>query len=387
MGNTFRQRVNVGVAVVLGWFCLWPAHAFQGKSPGAGVMPRGITESSWRTRIPNNNPMSSRKTALGQALFFDKRLSIHGTVSCATCHDPAVAFTDSRPVAVGTGAKIGTRNTPTILNAVFSEFFFWDGRSRSLEDQVKHPLLSSFEMGMGSEEELTKRLSSMADYRREFRLIFKSDGITIDTIAKAIAAYERTLLSANSPFDRFITGNKRAITDAQLRGWELFKGKAKCIQCHLHSEKNPLFTDFKFHNTGIAAVDALFHKLTGSVPNPAETQITFLAHSEDFSELGRFAVTREQVDIGAFKTPTLRDVELTSPYMHNGSLKTLIEVVQFYNRGGSSNSYLDRLMEPLHLSDNEVNDLVQFMRALTSDDVLRVCQTTSPQTRIAVPVK
>jgi cytochrome c peroxidase len=213
------------------------------------------------------------------------------------------------------------------------------------------------------------------------------EGITIDTIAKAIAAYERTLLSANSPFDGFITGNKRAITDAQLRGWELFKGKAKCIQCHTHSENNPLFTDFKFHNTGIAAIDALFQTGVGSVPNAAEANATLLAHSEDFSELGRFAVTREHVDVAAFKTPTLRDVELTSPYMHNGSLKTLIEVVQFYNRGGSSNSYLDRLMEPLHLSDNEVNDLVQFMRALTSDDVLRVCQTTSPQTRIAVPVK
>lgn len=350
-------------------------------------MPRGITESSWRKRIPHNNPMSARKIALGQSLFFDKRLSVEGTVSCATCHDPAVAFTDSKIVSIGARNKLGTRNAPTILNAVFSEFLFWDGRSGSLEDQVKHPLLNSFEMGMGSEKELIKRLSSIADYPRQFRLVFKSEGITIDTIAKAIAAYERTLLSANSPFDRFIKGNKKAITDAQLRGWELFKGKAKCIQCHTHSENNPLFTDFKFHNTGIAAIDALFQKVVGSVPNVAETDPTLLAHSEDFSKLGRFAVTRKQVDIGAFKTPTLRDVELTSPYMHNGSLKTLIEVVQFYNRGGSSNSNLDKLMEPLHLSDSELNDLVQFMRALTSNDVLRVCQTSSPQTRIAVPIK
>ena len=382
-----RRTVNVGIGLVLGWFCLCPAQAFQAQRPRSTVLPLSLTESLWQKRIPENNRMSPRKVALGRALFFDKRLSIDGTVSCASCHDPAFAFTDSKVLATGLEGKPGTRNTPTILNSVFSESLFWDGRSSSLEDQVKHPLLSSFEMGMGSEEELIKRLNSILDYRREFRLIFKSEGITIDTIAKAIATYERTLLSANSPFDRFITGNERAITDAQLRGWELFKGKAKCIQCHTHSENNTLFTDFKFHNTGIAAIDALYQNVLVSVPKAAGPELTVLAHSEDFSELGRFAVTREQVDIGAFKTPTLRDVELTSPYMHNGSLKTLIEVVQFYNRGGRPNSNLDKVMQPLHLSDNEVNDLVQFMRALTSDDVLRVCQTTSPQTSIAVPIK
>lgn len=382
-----RRIVNVGIAFVVGLICLWPVLAFQESAPRTRLTPRGISESLWRKRIPENNPMSSRKIALGQALFFDKRLSIEGTVSCATCHDPAIAFTDARTVSMGTGAKVGTRNTPTILNAVFSEFLFWDGRARSLEDQVKHPLLSSFEMGMGSEKGLTNRLAAIPEYRRQFRVVFKSEGITIVTIAKAIAAYERTLLSGNSPFDRFITGNRNAISDAQKRGWELFKGKAKCIECHTHSETNPLFTDFKFHNTGIAALDTLFDKLAASVTKPGETDVTLLAHSEGFSELGRFAVTRQQADIGAFKTPTLRDVELTSPYMHNGSLKTLIEVVQFYNRGGNANSHLDQLMQPLHLSDDDVNDLVQFMRALTSDDVLKACQTTSPQTRIAVRIK
>lgn len=372
-----RRTLNVGLALVLVWSSLSAVHAFQGQALRASEMPRGISASLWGRRIPRSNPMSSRKIALGRTLFFDKRLSIDGTVSCASCHDPAVAFTDAKTVAIGAGAKAGTRNTPTILNAVFSELLFWDGRASSLEEQVKHPLLGSFEMGMGSDKEVTERLAAIPEYRRQFGLIFKSEGITINTIAKAIAAYERTLLSGNSPFDRFITGNRKAMTEAQVRGWELFKGKGKCIQCHTHSQANPLFTDFKFHNTGIAAVDTLFDKLLGSVTNSATIDLNLLAHAEDFAELGRFAV----------KTPTLRDVELTSPYMHNGSLKTLIDVVQFYNRGGNANSHLDRLMQPLHLSDAEVNDLVQFMRALTSDDVLRVCQSTSPQNRIAVRIE
>ncbi len=367
--------------VVILLIALFPAAAFQSPSP------RGINESVRRKRIPENNPLSPGKIALGRALFFDKRLSVDGTVSCASCHDPAFAFTDSRVLAAGAGDKPGTRNTPTILNAVFSETLFWDGRASSLEEQVKHPLLSSFEMGMAIDD-VTSRLAAIPEYRRQFKQVFNSAGITIDTIAKAIAAYERTLLSGNSPFDRFITGNSNAITGAQKRGWELFKGKAKCIECHTHTETNPLFTDFKFHNTGIAATDTLFAKLLQSPgKSAAETTATLMAHAEGFSELGRFAVTRQKADIGAFKTPTLRDVELTSPYMHNGSLKTLIDVVQFYNRGGIANSHLDKLMQPLNLNDAEVNDLVEFMRSLTSDDVLKLCQTTIPQTRTAVPFK
>ncbi len=198
--------------------CLFPLHAFQGGAERGKTLrvqiPVGISESLWRRRIPRDNPLSAEKIALGRALYFDKRLSIDGTVSCATCHDPALAFTDSKVVAVGRRDQRGTRNAPTILNAVFNEIFFWDGRARSLEDQAKHPLLSSFEMGMGSKQELISRLSSIPEYRRQFREVFKSEGLTIDTIAKAIASYERTLLSGNSPFDRFIAGNSTAITNA-----------------------------------------------------------------------------------------------------------------------------------------------------------------------------
>ncbi len=295
--------------------------------------------------------------------------------------------------AEGVGAKKGTRNSPTILNSVFSESLFWDGRALSLEDQGTHPFVSSFEMGMETERDLVNRVSSIAEYRRQFRYVFKAEGITMSTIAKAIAAYERTLLSGNSPFDRFITGNSTALTVSQLRGWELFNGKAKCSECHTYSASSPFFTDFKFHNTGVTATDSLFEALINNLTAPSPNNLGVspttplaLAHAGGFSELGRYAVTRRQTDVGAFKTPTLRDVELTSPYMHNGSLKTLIDVVRFYNRGGNTNSHLDTRMQPLYLTDSEMNDLVEFMRALTSYDVLKECQTSTPQKRSAVAV-
>jgi cytochrome c peroxidase len=374
------------VATLLIFAALAPVFAHRprpiAKSPRKTVqIPTGLSESHWRQRIPSDNPMSQAKVALGRTLFFDRRLSADGNVSCATCHDPARAFTDGKPVAIGVMAKQGTRNTPTILNAAFAESLFWDGRARSLEEQVSHPLMSSFEMGMGNRHELVARVFSVVEYRRRFRHVFKSEGIDLDTIAKAIAAYERTLLSGNSPFDRFVTGNVTAISDSQRRGWELFNGKAKCIVCHTYSTNRPLFTDFEFHNTGVAAGDTLFDALLKQIYNSPETPPTKLAHSAGLSELGRFTITLKQNDVGAFRTPTLRDVELTSPYMHDGSLKTLIDVVQFYNRGGVANSYLDSRMHPLGLTAAEVNDLVEFLRALTSDNVLRECQTTRPQKR------
>lgn len=374
--------------LLLGLSSLFPLYAFQSGPQRATTMrvqiPLGINESSWRKRIPKDNPLSVEKVALGRALYFDKRLSIDGTVSCASCHDPALAFTDAKVIAVGGHDRRGTRNAPTILNAVFNESFFWDGRARSLEDQVKHPLFSSFEMGMSSESVLTARLSTIPQYQ-QFKRVFKSEGVTMDTIAKAIAAYERTLLSGNSPFDRFIAGQQTALTEAQKRGLTLFKGKAKCIECHTYSLQNPLFTDFKFHNTGVAVADSALDQLVRSfVESSKDASGTVSAHSAGFSELGRFAVTLRRVDVGAFKTPMLRDLELTSPYMHDGSIKTLIDVVQFYNRGGNANRYLDKRIQALQLTDAEVNELVEFLRSLTSDDVLRQCQTMMPQTRTAV---
>jgi cytochrome c peroxidase len=351
-------------------------------------IPAGIDELLWRQRIPQDNPMSLQKVELGRALFFDRRLSRDGTVSCALCHDPAFAFTDANSLAAGVAGRRGTRNSPTILNAMFSNLLFWDGRAASLEEQVLHPISSPFEMGMGNQKELVNRVSSIAEYRRQFKQVFKTEGIALTTIAKAIAAYERTLLSGNSAFDLFIAGDGKAISEAQHHGWELFKGKARCIECHTYSQSAPFFTDLKFHNTGIGTTDSLFAVLIKSLTEtPPSNNPTMLAHSDGFSELGRYAITFRSVDVGAFKTPTLRDVELTSPYMHNGSLRTLLDVVRLYNRGGNANSYLDERMQPLELTDREVNDLVEFMRSLTSADVLRKCQTSIPQSRARVSLR
>jgi cytochrome c peroxidase len=378
-----------------------PSEAFKPR------LPTGISKTLWRQRIPSNNPMTSAKVSLGRALYFDKRLSSDGTVSCATCHDPANAFTDHTVIAIGASSKVGTRNAPTILNAMFSEQLFWDGRVGSLEEQAKQPMTNPFEMGMGDNDKVVARVGSIPEYRERFQSVFGSEGITIDTIVKAIAAYERTQLSGNSPFDRFISGDTNAISEAQKGGWEIFKGKAKCIECHSFSALSPFFTDFRFHNTGIAANDMNFEQLTGLARKIADRKTSssgtkpvnlttnrptsdpqsqhsapLLAHTQGFTDLGRYLVTNQPKDIGAFKTPTLRDIELTTPYMHNGSEKTLIDVVRFYNRGGNASANLDERMHPLNLSDIEINELVEFMRALTSADVLRRTQSSKPQTRI-----
>ncbi len=342
--------------------------------------------------IPLTAPQSSdtkSKVELGRALFFDKRLSEDGTVSCATCHDPASAFASGDAVARGVREQKGTRNAPTLLNSVFSKSYFWDGRAATLEEQAKQPLLNANEMGVKSEEALVERVSAIDEYRKTFRRVFPREGITIDTIADAIAAFERSLVSRNAPFDRFISGDKNALSDLQKQGWELFKGKAKCSDCHTHSAAVPLFTDAKFHNTGVRAKELTFAALSQRADevkhltsNPSR-----LAHDPQFSDLGRFLVTRETKDLGAFKTPTLRDVELTGPYMHDGSIRTLLDVLRFYDQGGVKNPMLDEKMTPLNLTEHEMNAIVEFLRALTSDDVLRLVQSSKPQTRTPVNVQ
>ena len=347
-------------------------------------LPRGIPQTLWRKRIPVTNPMTAEKIALGEKLYFDKRLSASGSVSCALCHDPANAFTDQEALSTGASGNPGTRNAPTILNAMFSERLFWDGRAGSLEEQAKQPLTNPAEMGMGSYDLVVARVSSIPEYQKTFRRVFGSrPGITIETIAKAIAAFERTQLSGNSQFDRFITGDVTAITEAQKRGWKLFSGKAKCIECHSYSTDSPFFSDFKFHNTGIGMTSSKFEVLADRAGHVTQkVSAAELAHHTDFSELGRFLVTRQPADIAAFKTPTLRDIELTRPYMHSGAFKTLLDVVRFYNQGGEKNPFLDKKMQPLGLSDAEMSDVVEFLRSLTSDDVLKKAQSSQPQRRL-----
>ena len=327
--------------------------------------------------IPENNLLTDGKVNLGKNLYFDKRLSADDTVSCSTCHDPQKGFADGKTVAVGIKGQKGARNSPTTLNAVFFDFQFWDGRALTLEEQAKQPITNPMEMGMPSHDALVEKISTISEYNSLFKTVFKTDKITIDHIVQAIASFERTLITLNTPFDRFIAGESSALSDSAKRGWELFQGKARCLTCHEFTESYPFFTDNKFHNIGVAMKDkdfeALARKAAGTDADPSA-----LAHDKASAELGRFLVTREPKDIGAFKTPGIRDIALTAPYLHDGSEKTLESVVEFYNKGGVPNPYLDGGMRPLNLSDEEKKDLVEFMKALTSDDLPEFIKELNP---------
>jgi cytochrome c peroxidase len=297
-------------------------------------LPLGLDE--FALEIPKDNPLTKQKIALGRELYFDPRLSADGTVSCASCHNPKFAFTDGQKASVGVRGQIGRRSAPTIINRVFSKAQFWDGRVPSLEDQAKVPMVNPIEMG---NKEVVKRLRNIKGYREEFKKAFGREEFTIEHVVKAIASFERTVVSGNSPFDKFESGgDEKAISESAKKGLDIFRDKGRCSECHAGFN----FTDEKFHNTG-AGMDK---------PNP---------------DLGRYEQTKKEEDKGAFKTPTLREIVRTSPYMHDGSLKTLEEVVEFYNKGGIKNSYLDKEMKPLNLTGEEKKDLVEFLKTLSGE--------------------
>lgn len=339
------------------------------------ALPAAIPKQAWEQHVPADNAMTRAKVILGKDLFFDPRLSADDTVSCAHCHQANMAFTDQKPVSEGIDGKTGTRSAPTVLNSMFHPSLFWDGRALSLEDQAKQPLINPVEMGMESHEAVVEKVTGLDGYPAQFQEVFGGE-VTIDRIAQAIAAFERTQVSGDSPFDRFVAGDTNAISASAKRGWELFRGKAACQICHTFiPEASPFFTDFKFHNLGIGARKVKgFDKRAQEITKLAERKelttaaIDELALSDqEASELGRFLVTMQPQDLGAFKTPTLRDLELTAPYMHDGSIKTLKDVVRFYNKGGHASKYLDPLIRPLGLTNEQMNDMVEFMKSLTSD--------------------
>lgn len=282
---------------------------------------------------PADNKPHARRTALGEKLFFDKRLSGSNSMSCATCHDPAKGWSDSLPTAIGAGGHVLGRATPTILNTAYNAVQFWDGRARTLEQQAVGPIVAAGEMNQNMDE-LINELKRVKSYRTMFKGAYPGEGITADTIAKALAAYERTIVSQTSPFDKWVKGDKKAISASAQRGFKLFEGKANCTACHMDWN----FADDGFHNIGLAKQD----------------------------DKGRFAHIPVKVLRGAFKTPTLRNVTLTAPYFHDGSAKTLMEVMEHYNKGGVDlGKGLDPNMKPLKLSKKEMQDVVEFMKTLT----------------------
>ncbi len=291
--------------------------------------------------IPEDNPLSAAKIALGKLLYFDPRLSLDQTVSCASCHNPYHGFTDPAPTSKGVGGKLGGRSSPTVINRLFSKEQFWDGRAEDLEAQALGPLVNPVEMAMPSHDAVVKRVAGISGYRPLFAQAFGSEEITIKRIAQAIAAYERTVVSGGSPYDRYQAGDQSALSAAALRGLELFNGKANCKTCHAGFN----FTDESYHNLGVG----------------------WDAEKKTFKDWGRFEITQAEADKGAFKTPTLRNVALTAPYMHDGSEATLREVLEFYNRGGNPNPWLSKEMRPLGLTEREMDDLLAFLHALTGE--------------------
>jgi cytochrome c peroxidase len=300
-------------------------------------------------------PPTPERVRLGRWLFYDTRLSADGRVSCGSCHRPEHAFSEPTPVSTGIRGQRGRRKAPTIVNLAVTVYphFFWDGRAASLEQQALGPIENPIEMG-NNHDAMISTLASIPGYAPYFTEAFGSPGVTRERVAHAIADYERTRMSGNSPWDRWRRNRDESAVSAEVKqGHDLFFGKAGCNQCHLGSN----FTDGSFHNLGVG----------------------WNAATRTFADEGRYVVTKREADRGAFKTPTIRDVTRRAPYMHDGSVATLREVVELYDRGGEKNPSLDPKMEPLRLSDAEKEALVAFMRALDGEGFQDAPPTVFPQ--------
>ena len=300
--------------------------------PDIGPLPTSEQKGS-------TSPIDAAKVALGKQLYFDGRLSKNGAIACAFCHNPGTGWADPRQTSIGIGGGLGGRQAPTVLNTGFNPLQFWDGRVSSLEEQALQPIQNPIEMGE-THENVVRKLNGIRGYQRQFRAVFASDP-NLQGIAEAIAAFERTVISTNSPFDKYAMGDSKAMDKAAVRGMALFKGKARCILCH----NGPNFTDNQFYNLGVPQIGPM---------------------KED---LGRYYVTKVEKDKGAFKTPTLRSIAQTAPYMHDGVFKTLGEVLDFLNTGGGKNPNLSPLMKVLNLTPQEKADLIAFLKALTGESI------------------
>jgi cytochrome c peroxidase len=303
--------------------------------------------------------------ALGERLFFDKRLSRDGRISCGTCHQPDKAFTDGQALAIGVGAQRGTRNTPSLVEAAQQTSFFWDGRRDSLESQALDPLLNPGEHGIKDPATLLRLLGHDPSYATDMRRLSGNDSITGADVSKVLAAFQRTLVDGDSAFDRFIAGETEAMSPQAISGWQLFNGRAQCTRCHAAEGPKPLLTDHGFHSlrVGLKGVERRLPRLVQQLArlrDDKRTQDHSVLSDPDMAALGRFVVTLDPKDIGKFKTPSLRNVAITAPYMHDGSVPTLAEAVdlEVYYRSTEDG-------RPLILTAGEKSELVAFLESLT----------------------
>lgn len=313
------------------------------------------------------------RTELGRKLFFDKRLSADGTISCSSCHEPQHAFSDGRPLAIGIGGGKGTRNAPSLFNVAYQTSLFWDGRAATLESQASMPLLNPVEHGLADPQHLVDIVQRDPKYQRDFAKCFtkQSDTISMGQITAVLATFERTLLAGDSPFDRYyFAGERTAMPESAIRGFELFRGRAQCATCHLIGEHDALLTDQQFHPSITrlpAEVNDNLSRLTQKVVRARAqsdgSRMIDRAITDDpqIAALGRFVVTLNPADIGQFKTPSLRNVALTAPYMHDGSFANLEQAIdaELYVRGSAMNF-------PIVLTANEREDMLAFLNALTT---------------------
>jgi cytochrome c peroxidase len=335
------------------------------------AVPAGLDPVLWEAFVPRDNKMTPARVALGKKLFFDKRLSKDGTVSCATCHDVTRAFTDQRKVSEGIADQLGRRNAPTTMNAVLLQTLFLDGRSPSLDHQARMPIINPIEMGFPDGESAAKAIADDPEYQKMFQKAYGRD-VNYEDIGRAIGAFERTMVFLDSPFRRFLEGDESAISGDAKEGWRLFNEEARCVSCHHMNLSNPLGTDNRFHNIGVSARHQDFEKLAQEgfkrlQEDPTEKKLEELALATDMSELGRFMATKNRSDIGSFRTSMLLNIGITPPYMHDGTLETLWDVMDHYNKGGEPNLFLDGGMEPLALTEKQIDQVVAFMFALTDD--------------------
>jgi cytochrome c peroxidase len=341
----FRRQWGLAAVLACGACLLVGLYLFPGNvslaqqkeemfRPEGPRVPLGLPPIIWGSK----NAYTPEKAELGWLLFFDKRLSADGTLSCASCHQPESAFTDGRAVSTGLRGQKGSRSAPTLMNSAWSGDLFWDGRSKSLEEQIIEPLLNPIEMG-NTEQAVLKTLTGIPGYRARFKKVFGKDAIDIDQVARAIATFERTILSGNSPYDRYKAGDKKALTELQQEGMEIFfSNKARCDSCH----EGLNFTNGKFANIGIGM----------DKPEP---------------DLGLYNISKQEPDKGAFKTPTLREIAHTGPYMHDGSVATLEEIVEHYDKGGVKNPWLHQDVKPLGLTPRGKKSLVEFLKSLSGE--------------------
>lgn len=317
-----RRAACVGIMVCLASLCAAGLSAQEIKNVPKGLEP---------VPVPADNPQTDAKVELGKQLYFDPRLSYDGTISCASCHDPEKGWSNSDTFATGIKGQRGGRSAPTVINAAYHPLQFWDGRADKLEGQALGPIQNPIEMGH-TIDACVECLEAIPGYKKQFKEVFNS-GVTAEGIAKAIAAFERTVLSGDAPYDAFVAGDTKALSEAAARGKEIFFNKGHCTACH----SGPNFSDASFHNIGVGM-------------------------DKEKPDEGRMVISKLLGDRGAFKTPTLREIARTAPYMHDGSIKTLEEVVEHYAKGGTANAQLDEEIYEIKLTDQEKKDLVTFMK-------------------------